>query len=109
MARVLQPLASELTTLPIGSSHTGRTAGSAFEMYYVMGNMTPHREPSWALLAERARILAQRCREVATDHDHDDDGFPSPTIEDAAEQARAIADALTMHVPEALRPSPGHE
>jgi hypothetical protein len=107
MAKVLQPLGTELTTLPVGSSHPGRTAGFAFEMYYVMGNMTPHREPSWALLAERARILAQRCRQAAADRN--DDAHPSPAITDAAEQAQTVADSLTAHVPEALRPPPGQE
>jgi hypothetical protein len=76
-------------------------------MYYVMGNMTPHREPSWALLAERARILAHRCRQVAADRS--DDAHPSPAITDAAEQAQTVADSLTAHVPEALRPPPGLE
>jgi hypothetical protein len=76
-------------------------------MYYVMGNMTPHREPSWALLAERARILADRCRQVAAHRN--DDAHLSPAISDAAEQAQAVADSLTAHVPEALRPPPGRE
>src|SRR6185436_9592634 len=102
MARVLQPLCTELTTLPVGASYPGRTAGFAFEMYYVMGNMTPHREPAWALLAERGRILAHRCREVADDRN--DETPASTTISDAAEQAQAVADALTAQVPPALRP-----
>ena len=107
MAKVLQPLGTELTTLPVGSAHPGRTAGFAFEMYYVMGNMTPHREPSWALLSERGRILAHRCRQVAADRN--DDPRSSQTISDAAEQAQTVADALTAQVPEALRPPPGQE
>jgi hypothetical protein len=107
MAKVLRPLGTELTTLPVGPSHPGRAAGFAFEMYYVMGNMTPHREPSWALLAERARILAHRCRQVAADRN--DDAHPSPAVSHAAEQARTLADSLTAHVPEALRPLPGQE
>ncbi|HEY7069231.1 MAG TPA: hypothetical protein VH479_03915, partial [Acidimicrobiales bacterium] len=101
MGKVLRPLAVELTTLPVGPAHPGRTAGFAFEMYYVMGNMTPHREPAWALLAERARILAGRCGEIATGR--------SPTLEPARDQARAIADTLTRHVPEALRPAAGSD
>jgi len=76
-------------------------------MYYVMGNMTPHREPAWALLAERGRILAHRCRQVAADRS--DDARPSEAISDAAERAQAVADALTAHVPKALQPLPGHE
>ena len=43
MAKVLQPLGTALTTLPVGSSYPGRTTGFAFEMHYVLGNMTPHR------------------------------------------------------------------
>jgi hypothetical protein len=102
MANVLRPLGVELTTLPVGPSHPGRTAGFAFEMYYVMGNMTPHREASWALLAERARILAHRCRQVAAGRD--DDAQRSSAIAAVAEQAQAVADSLTAHVPAALRP-----
>jgi hypothetical protein len=102
MGKVLRPLAVDLTTLPVGPAFPGRTAGFGFEMYYVMGNMTPHREPAWALLAERARILSGRCREVTT-------GIPSPALESARDQAAAIADTLTRHVPEALRPAPGSD
>jgi hypothetical protein len=102
MSKVLHPLGTELTTLPVGPDHPGRAAGFAFEMYYVMGNMTPHREPAWALLAERARILAQRCRQVAADRT--DDPHQSGTISDIAEQAQTVADSLTANVPEALRP-----
>jgi hypothetical protein len=107
MARVLQPLCTELTTLPVGPSFPGRTAGYAFEMYYVMGNMTPHREPSWALLAERGRTLAHRCGEVAADRN--DGGRPSAAISDAAAQAQTVADALTAQVPDAIRPRPDQE
>jgi hypothetical protein len=101
MGKVLHPLGTELTTLPIGPAHPGHTAGFAFEMYYVMGNMTPHREPAWALLAERARILAHRCREIAADGN---DGAHFGAISAIAEQAQTVADSLTAEVPEALRP-----
>jgi hypothetical protein len=70
MAKVLQPLGTALTTLPVGSSYPGRTTGFAFEVHYVLGNMTPHREPAWALLAERARLLAHRCSQVAAEPSH---------------------------------------
>jgi hypothetical protein len=107
MAKVLRPLGTGLTTLPVGPAHPGRTAGFAFEMYYVMGNMTPHREPSWALLAERARILAHRCRQVAAERG--DDAHRSPALTDIAEQAQSVADSLTAEVPEALRPPADRE
>ena len=69
------------------------------------GNMTPHREPAWALLAERVRIFAQRCRQVAAER-NDGAGAPESVISEAAEQAQAVADALTAQVPKALRPRP---
>jgi hypothetical protein len=102
MANVLQPMGTELTTLPIGSSHPDRTAGFAFEMYYVMGNMTPHRDPSWALLSERTRVLAQRCRDVAADPSLD--SHASSAVAEAANHAQTIADSLTAHVPSSLLP-----
>ena len=99
MAKVLHPLGAELTSLPVGPDHPGSTAGFAFEMYYVMGNMTPHREPAWALLAERAHLLAHRCGQA---------GAPaSPAVAAAAEVARAVAESLTAQVPEELRPPAG--
>src|SRR5262249_24802775 len=106
MGEVLHPLGSGLTSLPVGSEHPGRTAGFAFEMYYVMGNLTPHREPAWALLAERARILAHRGRQIAADRTGDgaDLSHLSPTLAAVAEQAQAVADTLTAHVPAALQP-----
>jgi hypothetical protein len=76
-------------------------------MYYVMGNMTPHREPAWALLAERARLLAHGCRRVAADPS--DDALPSPAISVAAEHAQDIANSLTAQVPWDLLPSTGQE
>jgi hypothetical protein len=41
MGGVLRPLATTLTTLPVGPPHAGRTAGFTFEVYYVLGNMVP--------------------------------------------------------------------
>src|SRR5262245_4967298 len=106
MGQVLHPLGAQLTTLPVGSAHPGRTAGFAFEMYYVMSNMTPHREPAWALLAERARILAHRCHQVAAEGP-DDGHFGA--ISTIAEQAQTVADSLTAEVPEALCPPAGQD
>jgi Ferritin-like len=99
MSGVLRPLATALTTLPVGPSHPGRTAGFAFEMYYLMGNLVPWREPAWALLHERASILVQRCGVVGQA-----DGTP-PAVRDAARRAASIADTLAAHVPGSLRPA----
>src|ERR1041385_5339322 len=69
MAGVLRPLAAALTTLPVGLEHPGRTAGCAFEMYYLMGNLVPWREPAWALLHERAAVLVEHCTAVGAEAD----------------------------------------
>ena len=68
MGGVLRPLAPTLTTLPVGPPHVGRTAGFAFEVYYVLGNMVPWREPAWALLHERLALLVQRCADLTDTH-----------------------------------------
>ena len=67
MAGVLSPLATELTQLPVGAPHAGRTAGFAFEMFYTLGNFVPWRESAWALLHERTSLLADRCTTAAAE------------------------------------------
>jgi hypothetical protein len=81
MAGVLRPLAVALTRLPVGPEYPGRTAGFAFQMHYIMGNLVPWRAPAWALLHERMGILAERCA-VTTD---------DPAVAAAVSQARATA------------------
>jgi hypothetical protein len=89
MAGVLKRLATALTRLPVGPEHPGRTAGFAFEMYYMMTNTVPQMEPSWALLRERAGILAGRCAAIdAADPDLPDD------VRAAGETAAEVAAAL---------------
>jgi hypothetical protein len=94
MARVLRPLATTLTTLPIGPEYPGRTAGFSFEMFYTMGNLVPWREPAWALLHERTVILADRCAQLA-----DDAATPG-------QRAAAAAASLAAHVPADLLANP---
>jgi hypothetical protein len=97
MAGVLRPLGQTLPRLPAGPGHPGRTAGPAFEMYYQFGNFVPWREPAWALLSERAAILATRSADAA-----DLPGAPA-AVHDAATAAAGIAAQLLAHVPEELR------
>jgi Ferritin-like len=94
MANVLRPLATTLTTLPIGPEHPGRAAGFSFEMFYAMGNLVPWREPAWAVLHERASVLADRCAELADD---------AASVHDAAAAAAA---GLAEHVPADLLARP---
>jgi hypothetical protein len=96
MTGVLRPLAKALTMLPVGPAHPGSSAGFAFEMFYVMGNMVPWREPAWALLYERTSILAERCAMV--------DKAGVPTLQTASQRAAAIAASLAPHVPARLLP-----
>jgi ferritin-like protein len=97
MTGVLRPLATALTALPVGPSHPGRSAGFAFQMYYIMGNLVPWREPAWALLYERASILAERCAVVGQA-----EAAPA-SVREAGRRAASIAATLAAHVPERLR------
>ncbi len=97
MTGVLEPLGSALTRLPAGPGQPGRTAGPAFEMYYLMGNFVPWREAAWALLSERVAVLASRCADAAAA------GAMPAAVASAAEQAAGIAARLTAHVPAELR------
>ena len=100
MAGVLRPLGRTLPRLPAGPSHPGRTAGPTFEMFYQFGNFVPWREPAWALLSERAIMLAARSAAAA-----DLPGAPA-AVHDAATAAAGIAAQLLAHVPEELRHAP---
>ena len=68
-------------------------------MYYPMSNFVPWRDSAWAVLAERVRVLADRCDAVTTWGD-----VPS-TIAGVAATARAIAVDLAAHVPPELCPT----
>jgi hypothetical protein len=102
MGGVLRPLATSLTTLPAGPPHESRTAGFAFDVYYVLGNMVPWREPAWALLHERMGLLTQRCAELTDTHT---DGAPE-AVRQAHQRAATITATLAAHVPADLRPPP---
>jgi len=97
MTGVLRTLGRTLPRLPAGPDHPGRTAGPTFEMYYQFGNFVPWREPAWALLSERATILATRAAGTAALS-----GAPAAANE-AATAAGDIATQLLTHVPGELR------
>ena len=58
-----------------GRTTPAGTAGPTFEMYYQFGNFVPWREPAWALLTERACLLAARCQ-AASSTTRSTDGGP---------------------------------
>jgi hypothetical protein len=99
MGGVLRPLATALTTLPAGPPHAGRTAGFAFDVYYVLGNMVPWREPAWALLHERLVLLVQRCADLTEIHG----GLEA--VQQAHQRAAAITATIGAQVPADLRPA----
>jgi len=99
MGGVLGPLGRTLTRLPVGPDQPGRTAGPTFEMYYQMGNFIPARDAAWALLSERAAVLAGHCTDAASR-----DGVPG-SCGAVAEAATAAAARLASHVPPELRPA----
>ena len=101
MADIVRPLATALARLPAGPEHPGRTAGFAFEIYYLMSNLTPWREPAWALLAERTSLLAARCATTASRLAGTE---ITATIEQAGQRAAGIAAKLREHVPAELLP-----
>ena len=100
MADVVRPLGVALTKLPVGPEHDGRTAGLTFEMYYLITNFVPWREPAWALLHERTALLLGRCGSAA-----EHDGAPSAIV-DAGQRIRSITERLAEHVPQELLAAP---
>jgi hypothetical protein len=93
MAGVLRPLGGALTTLPVGPEHPDRTAGPTFQMYYQMGNFVSWRKAAWLLLAERLKLLADRCAGAAEGHPAAD------TVAAASRAAQRLAAGLAAHVP----------
>ena len=62
---VMRPLGSVLTTLPVGPSHPGRTAGPALEVARPAYFVLPHREPAWKIITERLQVLTETCAALA--------------------------------------------
>jgi Ferritin-like len=62
---VMRKLYPVLTTLPIGPSRPGRTAGPALEIVRPAYFVLPHREPAWKIINERLDVLAEACAALA--------------------------------------------
>ncbi|HLO36816.1 MAG TPA: ferritin-like protein, partial [Candidatus Deferrimicrobium sp.] len=64
MYMAVKPLASVVTSLPVGPDASGRTAGPSFELFYQVDYLLPHRAAAWVLMEERlqdAAAFARRC------------------------------------------------
>ena len=57
MMDVISPLGDTLTTLPVGESNPGMTAGPSFRFSRDSNNL-PHRDAAWALFIERFKELS---------------------------------------------------
>jgi hypothetical protein len=56
-----------VTRLPVGEQQPGVQAGPAFELFYDVDYLLPHRDAAWTIMAERLREiadLATRCRDA---------------------------------------------
>ena len=62
---VMRQLCSVLTTLPIGPSHPGRTAGPTLEIARPAYFVLPHRDPAWKIINERLDVLTETCAALA--------------------------------------------
>jgi hypothetical protein len=58
---VMREIGPVLTTLPVGPSHPGRTAGPTFDIARPAVFLLPHREAAWMILKERLEALEQIC------------------------------------------------
>lgn len=90
MWRVIMPLGSMITRLPVGWEHPGRTAGPTFELFYGADYLLPHRNAAWLVMEERLRDLAElatRCRDACAP-------LFMPTMTKVADSLRSLADEL---------------
>jgi CDGSH-type Zn-finger protein/truncated hemoglobin YjbI len=91
MVRVIKPLGDLITTLPVGPSHPGRTAGPSFELFYENDYLMPHQEAAWALLAERLDQAAWLCEAIGSGRGTAIAGSLNPVLAAMLEVARTLA------------------
>ena len=58
---VMRALGPVLTTLPVGPSHPGRTAGPAFDIARPAIFLLPHQDAAWKIIKERLDALQEAC------------------------------------------------
>jgi len=90
---VMRPLGSVLTSLPIGPSHPGRTAGPAFEIVRPAYFVLPHHEPAWKIINERLDVLTETCTDLAQQPGLN-------TLGDLAAKLRSMAGDVRKHLDE---------
>jgi Ferritin-like len=58
---VMREIGPVLTTLPVGPSHPGRTAGPTFDIARPATFLLPHHDAAWKIIKERLDALQQAC------------------------------------------------
>ena len=97
---VVRRLCPVLTTLPIGPSHPGRTAGPTLEIARPAYFVLPHREAAWKIISERLGVLTEACAGLATEPGLD-------ALGELAGLLRAMAGDIRAHLDERATAS-GH-
>jgi hypothetical protein len=67
MFAAVKPLGALVTRMPVAPAQPERTVGPAFELFYDVDYLLPHREAAWTIMEERLREiagLATRCRDA---------------------------------------------
>jgi Ferritin-like len=84
---------STLTTLPIGPSFPGRTAGPTLEIVRPAFFVLPHHDSAWKVISERIEVLTDECSSLAREPILDDlRGLP--------EKLESISGDLRTHLKE---------
>jgi hypothetical protein len=65
MFAAVRPLGQQLTALPFGPSHPGRTAAPTFSLVQQSASLLPQREAAWVVLEERLREAAEFGHRIA--------------------------------------------
>ena len=63
---VMRQVAPVLTTLPVGPSHPGSTAGPTFDIARPATFLLPHQNAAWKIIKERLDALQQACASLGT-------------------------------------------
>jgi hypothetical protein len=94
MYTAIKPLAAVVTVMPVGAAHPRVTAGPAFELFYQVDYLLPHRAAAWVLMEERLRdaaAFAVRCGQLCTPALMEPLAKVARSLERYAEQLRAAA------------------
>src|SRR6266550_3345716 len=97
---VIRKLYPVLTTLPIGPSQPGRTAGPTLDVARPAYFVLPHRDPAWKIINERLDVLTETCATLAQEP-----GLAA--LGELSGDLRAMAGDVRKHLDERASAPPG--